>query len=84
MNIITPGHFLVTSSLLNKAQPDSIHTSLVDRLKHLNSIVHKFWRTWRANYLTQLQKRTKWKRSVDSNLKIGYIVVVRDENTPPV
>ena len=46
-------------------------------------IVATFWERWSAEYLTTLQARQKWTAETDS-LKIGDIVIVKEDNMPPL
>lgn len=41
-----------------------------------------FWQAWAQDYLNEYQQRPKWNKA-QVNLKIGDLVVMRDENTPP-
>ena len=41
-----------------------------------------FWKTWRKEVLHQLIQTNKW-RFPQKNLKIGDIVILTDEDTPP-
>ncbi|CAG7786352.1 unnamed protein product [Allacma fusca] len=41
-----------------------------------------FWNRWKDEYLCQLQRRVKWIKP-HSNLKIGDMVVIKEENLPP-
>ncbi|XP_060665438.1 ankyrin repeat and KH domain-containing protein mask-like [Drosophila nasuta] len=42
-----------------------------------------FWTRWREEYLTLLQKRSKW-RTPDRRLQVIDLVLVKDENLPPL
>ncbi len=83
IDIITPGHFLVGSCLLDVAEPDLIDISLSDRLSALRDVIRLFWQEWRKCYLSILQSRTKWKVS-SPNLVVGDIVLLKDDNLPPL
>lgn len=58
----------------------------MNRLKHwqlMQRLLQDFWKRWRTEYLYQLQGRTKrWKPPV--KVEVGKLVVVRDENQPPM
>ncbi|GFW86109.1 integrase catalytic domain-containing protein [Trichonephila clavipes] len=41
-----------------------------------------FWRKWKMDYLSNLQNRTKWK-SPNHNIKVGEIVIIKEDNIPP-
>ena len=49
--------------------------------KHAQNIVKVFWKRWLREYLPELQKRQKW-LGIKSNLKVGDLVLVMDENAP--
>ena len=49
--------------------------------KHAQNIVKVFWKRWLREYLPELQKRQKW-LGIQSNLKVGDLVLVMDENAP--
>ncbi|XP_060665536.1 uncharacterized protein LOC132797773 [Drosophila nasuta] len=42
-----------------------------------------FWTRWREEYLTLLQQRSKW-RTPDRRLQVNDVVLVKDENLPPL
>ena len=43
-----------------------------------------FWQRWQNEYLGQLQKRNKWVQSKDPQLVLGAMVIIRDDNLPPL
>ncbi|KYN02767.1 hypothetical protein ALC62_06408 [Cyphomyrmex costatus] len=53
------------------------------RWQLIQRVLQDFWKRWAAEYLSHLQGRTKWK-SAQSNLSINDLVVIRDENLPPL
>ncbi|XP_055591256.1 uncharacterized protein LOC129743296 [Uranotaenia lowii] len=82
---LTPGHFLVGRSMVQL--PEQNWTELpTNRLTHFQLNQQRFqhfWMRWRREYLSQLQGRIKrWKLAVP--IKVGQLVVVRDENLPPL
>ncbi|XP_070854519.1 uncharacterized protein [Drosophila suzukii] len=42
-----------------------------------------FWKRWSSEYLSLLQERSKW-RVGGSNIKVGSIVLLKEENVPPL
>jgi len=42
-----------------------------------------FWKRWSSEYLSLLQERSKW-RVVTSNIKVGRIVLLKEDNVPPL
>lgn len=85
LSALTPGHFLVGHSL--NLIPDTDFTKIPEnRLKQfdvLKSTIQSFWKRWSGEYLQNLQLRTKWKNE-DDQLKQGTLVVISDENLPPL
>lgn len=82
---LTPGHFLVGSSLQSIPEPN-LEDIPLNRLSHyqlMQRMLQDFWKRWRREYLCQLQGRSKrWKPAI--NVEVGKLVVIRDENLPPM
>nr|CAI5846278.1 unnamed protein product [Callosobruchus analis] len=87
LNALTPGHFLIGTSLLTVPQNDLTEVP-ENRLDHYHKIHQKcqfFWSRWSKDYLTTLQPRQKWTSDTNSpSLAIGSMVLVNDENLPPL
>lgn len=82
---LTPGHFLIGTSLLALPEEDvtSSSSNRLDRYNLLTQIQQNFWKRWSREYLSQLQFRSKWKRACsNSQLKLGALVLIRDDNAP--
>jgi len=83
---LTPSHFLIGDSLA--AQPDENVTdakiSTLERYKLLAQKTQRFWQRWSKEYPSTLQLRTKWKKDCATSLQLGSLVVLMDENTPPL
>lgn len=59
---LTPGHFLIGTSLFEIPIADNPSVKLETRFRLFCSIINLFWRNWRSDYLSQLQTtRVKWK-----------------------
>ena len=52
------------------------------RGKLIQKIKQDFWKIWSSQYIQILQPKTKWKNQTP-NLKIGDIVLIKDDNTSP-
>jgi hypothetical protein len=80
---LTPGHFLIGSSLT--AYPDKdvtdIPTNRLSVYQKMQQIQQSFWKRWSVDYLSQLQSRPKWFQP-SSNLKIDTLVLLKEDNTP--
>lgn len=82
-SVITPGHFLIGSSLFASPQLENVDgsRSLSTRLWEVNNRLRSFWIGWRNDYLNQLQRRYRWQRECP-NVKIGQVVLLKDESNP--
>ena len=85
LDCLTPGHFLINTSL--SAYPDKQLTHIPEnRLKFwqkCTQIQQNFWKKWSVDYLNRLQNRPKWLKS-NENLKVNDIVLLREDNVPPL
>ncbi|XP_033222557.1 uncharacterized protein LOC117176426 [Belonocnema kinseyi] len=83
---LTPGHFLTGDSLNAIPQPGlrEIPRNRLSRYQHLQQMLKHFWQRWQRVYLSQLQERRKWAQPVDNRLLLGTMVVVRDDDLPPL
>ena len=84
-DVLTPGHFLIGHSLI--ALPDSSVNSELQMclLRHWHlcqNLVNHFWKRWSTEYVTALNKFSKWTRP-SRNVSIGDIVILRDETLFP-
>lgn len=65
IEMLTPRHFLIGRPL--QALPDHPHFSqplnLLRRWNLCQSLVRHFWERWRNEYIIELRKYSKWKRS---------------------
>ena len=86
--VLTPGHFLIGSSL--QSLPSSKSTrkraaepTLQTRWKLVQSIIDSFWDRWRKEFLSNFQQRTMWK--ADSQpLNVSDLVRIKEDKTPPL
>ncbi|XP_060872759.1 uncharacterized protein LOC132946718 [Metopolophium dirhodum] len=86
LSVLTPGHFLVGSSLVSLPEPDFTTTPLnrLTRWRRVSHLFQEFWRRWSKDYLVQLQQRNKWENDRGPRLRIGTVVLLRDDNLPPL
>ncbi|XP_064556716.1 uncharacterized protein LOC135441151 [Drosophila montana] len=85
LDVLTPAHFLIGGPSSSFDEPDVIHLQF-DRLDGWQRVTHLqqlFWSRWREEYLTLLQQRSKW-RTPKPGLCVNDIVLVKDENLPPL
>ncbi|KAH1021518.1 hypothetical protein HUJ04_011023 [Dendroctonus ponderosae] len=83
---LTPFHFLIGDSLASHAEEDVTHLNpaRLNRYQHLLQLYQQFWKRWSREYLTSLQVRTKWKAGTENPVKIGSLVILMEDNTPPL
>ncbi|XP_030762661.1 uncharacterized protein LOC115887388 [Sitophilus oryzae] len=85
LGILTPGHFLTLEPLT--APPDEnlldVTQNRLNRWQLVQQLQQHFWKRWHVEYLHTLQQRAKW-NSVQNSPRITTLVVVKDENLPPL
>ncbi|XP_075158038.1 uncharacterized protein LOC142231308 [Haematobia irritans] len=79
---LTPGHFLKGSPLVAIPEDYSENISLINRWQRLKVLQMHFAKRWKNEYISELQRRYKWKVS-QKNLNENDLVVVKDDNLPP-
>ncbi|XP_049877966.1 uncharacterized protein LOC126375152 isoform X1 [Pectinophora gossypiella] len=82
---LTPGHFLIGTSLMTYPDHD-VSNKPVNKLKMwnvCNNMVQSFWKIWYKHYLNVLQSRPKW-QTAKSNITIGSLVLLVENNSPPL
>ncbi|XP_076278422.1 uncharacterized protein LOC143208163 [Lasioglossum baleicum] len=81
---LTPGHFLVGEPIHSppEAPPNDATCTLTSRWRLITNMHDHFWRRWSKEYVNTLQQRTKWQRRQE-NLRVGAIVLVKDDLSPP-
>ncbi|XP_067205357.1 uncharacterized protein [Linepithema humile] len=86
LNYLSPGHFLVGSSLISYPEPNitQIKINRLSRWQRLEQIRQHFWKRWSLEYLSQLQRRTKWHANRGEQLEVGQLVLCREEGLPPL
>jgi hypothetical protein len=84
ISALTPGHFLIGSTLVTVPEEDS-HDTPNNRLKHwqlIQALHQRIWRRWHLEYLHTLQQRGKWNQAT-VNLQVGDLVLIH-QPTPPL
>lgn len=81
---LTPAHFLVGKTLTSLPEDDftTVVKNRLSKFQHLQSIVQQFWKRWNREYISEMQTRTKWKKQCPSLLKVGSLVVIKENNLP--
>ncbi|XP_071578918.1 uncharacterized protein [Temnothorax nylanderi] len=84
VSALTPGHFLIGGPLTTIPEPSLIDlaTSRLSRWQLIQQHVQQFWAQWSAHYLQRQQAISKW-HHLNNNIKVGSIVLITEERSPP-
>jgi len=76
-------HFLKGSSYTKFPEPVITHLreDRLSRWQRVTQMQQHFWKRWTSEYLSLLQERSKW-RVETSNIKVGSIVLLKEDNPP--
>ncbi|XP_030752247.1 uncharacterized protein LOC115879487 [Sitophilus oryzae] len=82
---LTPGHFLIGTSLTSFPEKDlsNISENRLNRWQRCVKIQQQFWSKWSKDYLNLLQNRPKWLYP-SPNLQVNDIVFLKEINTKPL
>ena len=82
---LTPGHFLAGRPLIALPEPslEDVPENRLSRWQRVQRLSQQFWRRWHKDYLSALHNRYRWS-NVTANLIRGAIVLLRDDNLPPL
>lgn len=82
---LTPGHFLIGRALTALPTTDlkNHNESSLKRYARVEKIRQHFWQRWQKEYIAELQQRSKW-RSNTSQLNVGDLVLLQEDNIPPL
>ncbi|XP_049869877.1 uncharacterized protein LOC126369487 [Pectinophora gossypiella] len=83
---LTPSHFLIGEPLT--AIPDvsleETNPSRLVRWRLIQQSIQHFWRRWSREYLHEIQQQNKWFKGRGSPVSVDSIVVICDDNSPPL
>ncbi|XP_076383878.1 uncharacterized protein LOC143262639 [Megalopta genalis] len=83
---LSPSHFLIGDSLMQLPEYD-LRDTPVNKLsswQHIQRVKQHFWNRWSNEYLQTLHTRNKWHIPNDTQHKKGTLVIIREDNTPPL
>ncbi|XP_055922801.1 uncharacterized protein LOC129953584 [Eupeodes corollae] len=82
---LTPGHLLIGTSMRAIPEPSDANTNpdILPYWRRINNVKSHFWQRWQKEYLQELQQRSKW-ASKSPNIAVGSMVVVHEDNLPPM
>ncbi|XP_071643020.1 uncharacterized protein [Temnothorax longispinosus] len=83
---LSPGHFLVGTTMNSLPCHDlnDVSENRLVRWQRVEQLRQHFWRRWSSEYLHQLQVRSKWKIKKGTQLAVGQLVLVRQQDLPPL
>lgn len=85
LTFLSPSHFLIGRPLMSVPTLSLTGNNInrLDRYQRVEQLRQHFWQRYSHEYITLLQKRTKWQHS-SGELKVGTLVLVRDRQQPPL
>ncbi|XP_041564840.1 uncharacterized protein LOC121467484 [Drosophila elegans] len=83
--VLTPAHFLNGSSYTRFSEPYVTHLreGRLSSWQRMTQMQQNFWKRWSREYLSLLQERSEW-RIKTSNIQIGRVVLLQEDNLPPM
>lgn len=86
LTVLTPSHFLIGGSLYSVPESDFTNTpdNRLSKWQHIQKIKRDFWNRWRKEYLNELNQRSKWKLRGQNNIQIDTLVLIKEDNSPPL
>ena len=84
IQVLTPGHFLIGRPLCALLDPSFSYrpVSLLKRWDLCQNLIRHFWQRWSSEYLTSLNKFSKWHHPT-RNLQVGDVVIIREDTLVP-
>ncbi|XP_045783622.1 uncharacterized protein LOC123879758 [Maniola jurtina] len=83
---LTPGHFLIgrpLTAIPTEDYQDGKADTHLTRYQRIEQLRQHFWARWSKEYVSELQKRTKWQTPYHS-LELNSLVLLKEENLPPL
>ncbi|XP_060846165.1 uncharacterized protein LOC132925818 [Rhopalosiphum padi] len=82
---LTPAHFLIGEPTCSIPEPDltGIPDNCLKRWQRVTQLTQALWQRWNKEYLSQLQTRRKWLANKGPKIKVGTIVLVKEDEAPP-
>lgn len=85
-SFLTPSHFLIGDNLtaLPEEQLTQLPENRLSHWQHIEQVKQHFWKRWHKEYLNHLQQRTKWNKQGKEAIHPGQLVIVKEDNLPPL
>ncbi|XP_047527076.1 uncharacterized protein LOC125064193 [Vanessa atalanta] len=83
---LTPGHFLIGRPLSSLPAPvlEEEKATRLQRYNRIEQARQHFWRRWQNEYVSELQQRSKWRTQKCNPLRVGDLVLLQEDNNPPL
>lgn len=84
LQTLTPGHFITGQSIISPYE-GFIGDQPMNRLsawQKIQKLQEEYWIRWSQEYITEQQSRNKW-AGIYRSLRVGDLVFIKDEITPP-
>nr|CAI5845596.1 unnamed protein product [Callosobruchus analis] len=83
---LTPAHFLLGRTASEIPDPDVLHIkpSKLSQFQRIQSIKQQFWKRWSLEYVSELQLRKRWTVNDNRKLEPGILVLIKQDNLPPM
>lgn len=83
---LTPAHFIIGEKLTTIPDQNmlEIPENRLSQYQRLQNLLQHFWTRWSKEYIAELQVRTKWRKQGLQNLKPGTLVIIKEDNVPPM
>lgn len=85
LSALTPGHFLIGWPITAYPEPnlEELPNNRLSRWQYVEQLRQHFWGRWKLEYLHNCQQRSKW-NTHENPVVIGQMVIVKDDNLPPL
>lgn len=81
---LTPAHLVIGRRLIGPPQYDymEIPDNSLQRWRLIQKMAQEFWAQWHREFIDHQIERSKW-RQQQANIKIGTVVLIKLDNSPP-
>ena len=82
--VLTPGHFLIGSSITVNPEPSllNLNENRLSRWQRVRHLTERFWKLWQTDYVNTLQQRIKWQK-LKPLVTVGQLVLLQNATLPP-
>jgi len=86
LSYLSPGHFLIGDTLTSYPEVDlmKVKVNRLSRWQLLEQIRQHFWKRWSSEYLSGLQQRNKWLINSGPQIRVGQLVLCKEDGLPPL